>query len=76
LQDRVAKLKGAKQLANHAARQARQNLQRQLNGQRTKEEDTVVMESDSEETPVRYWCIMGAHFLNWNEVHYVSGEFV
>jgi hypothetical protein len=53
LQSRIAKLKEAKQLANHAARQARRELQRQGGGQRNKQEETIEVDSDSEEKTVR-----------------------
>jgi hypothetical protein len=62
LLDRVAKIKKAKQVANHAARRARENLQRQLNGQRNEDEISVEL-SDTETQPVRYRSIMGKTFL-------------
>jgi hypothetical protein len=63
LQGRIAKLKEAKQLANHAARQARWKLKRQCDGQRNKEEETVEVDSDSDEKTVRLWCIMGTQII-------------
>jgi hypothetical protein len=63
LQDRVAKFKEAKQVVNHAARRARENLQRQMQGQRNKEAETVVVDSDTEAKPVRYCSVMGTTFL-------------
>jgi hypothetical protein len=59
LQDRVAKFKEAKQLANHAAKQARHNLQRQLIVQHNKVEETVSVNSDSEEKTVKNYGYMG-----------------
>jgi hypothetical protein len=57
LQDRVAKLKKAKQVANHAARRAREKLQRKLKGQCDKAEDTVEVLSETEAETVRMWAV-------------------
>ena len=58
----MAKIKKAKQVANHAARRARENLQRQLNGQRNLDEISVEL-SETETQPVRYSSIMRTTFL-------------
>jgi hypothetical protein len=58
LQGRIAKLKEAKQLANHAARLARRDLLRQFDGQHEKEDETVEVYSDSDETTVRLWYMV------------------
>ncbi len=63
LQGRIAKLKDAEQLANHAARLARRDLQRHFDGQHNKEEETVEVDSDSDEKTVRLWCILGTKFI-------------
>ena len=58
LQGRIAKLKEAKQLANHAARLARRDLLRQVDGQHEKEDETVEVDSDSDEKTVRLWYMV------------------
>ncbi len=50
-------MKKANQVANHAARRAREKLQRRLKGQCNKAEERVVVLSDNEAETVRMWAV-------------------